>query len=204
MGMGMSRFPDPYETRDDLGHATVFLVALLILIGIAAILFYGNAWLFAPVNLQTLSANSLKSTVQVLPTSQATTVGPPTFTAPTPVPPLAGIPIQTPQSGSSPAKPPSATPTPRPSQTAAATPYPTERPSPTPTKTSDIGHVANTGGDGVYLRHTPKLADKWVALPDNTSLVLLGAQAEGDGEHWVQVRDSQGDVGWVPSRYVAQ
>jgi len=64
--------------------------------------------------------------------------------------------------------------------------------------------VANTGGDGVFLRHTPLLADRWMAWPDHTPLVFLGNEAEGDGLHWVQVRDPKNNIGWVPAQYVVR
>jgi len=206
MGMGMSRFPDPYESRDDLGHATVFLVALLILVGIAAILFFGNAWLFAPVNPQSLfSAAGARSATQsqVAPVSQETPARAPTFTAPSPVPPLAGIPIQ-PTPNGTPGK--TATPTPKVTPTSTAATSPTAKPqqtaAPTATSVPVTAHVGNTGGDGVYLRHTPRMTDKWVSWPDNTPLVLLGGEADGDGQHWLQVRDPRGNVGWVPAQFV--
>lgn len=233
MGMGMSRFPDPYETRDDLSHATVFVVVILLLIGIAAILFFGNAWVFAPVN-----SNSILSIARgVAPASAASPAAvqapqsPPSFIAPTPVPPLAGVPYRPTPNGTQTVTPtPSstatnATPTPKAAQGAGAkpttTPTPTKAPtssptppgSPTPSHSptppssptsQPVGRVASTGGDGVYLRHTPNLSDRWVAWPDNTPLVILGGQANNDGEHWIQVRDPRGNVGWVPSRYVSQ
>lgn len=62
--------------------------------------------------------------------------------------------------------------------------------------------VANTGGEGVYLRHTPRMADKWIAWPDRTRLDVVGPDADGDGHHWKRVRDPDGHVGWVPAEYV--
>lgn len=225
MGMGMSRFPDPYESRDDLSHVTVFLVVLLLLVSVGAILFFGNAWLFAPVK---VPAFLQSAPAAAAPASSATTpVPPPTFAPPTPVPPLAGVPYRPTPNGT-----PTATPTPK-----AATPTPkaksptpsakTSKPSaktatpaaatpttastttasttPThPTPPATIAHVGNTGGDGAYLRHTPHLSDTWVAWRDGTKLVLTGAEADGDGQHWLQVRDPRGDVGWMPAQYVVR
>jgi hypothetical protein len=65
-----------------------------------------------------------------------------------------------------------------------------------------IGVVGNTGGDGVYLRRTPRLNDRLIAWPDETRLQLLGAEADGDGQHWLQVRDPKNNVGWVPAQFV--
>jgi hypothetical protein len=188
MGLGSSRFPDPYQSRGDLSHATVFFIVLMLIIAIGSILFFGSTWVFAPIavpaslNMSAVGA----SRMPVAPTPGSA----PTFTAPTPVPPLAGVPYH-----------------PQPSVTAVGTasnapaaPPPTPSPgTPTPQATAVI---ANTGGDGVYLRHTPHLADRWIAWPDNTRLVLLGNEADGDGQHWFQVRDPKGDVAWVPAQFV--
>jgi hypothetical protein len=48
------------------------------------------------------------------------------------------------------------------------------------------------------------LTDKWAAWADNTQLTLLGAEADGDGQHWVQVRDPRGNVGWVPAQFIVR
>ncbi len=199
MSMGMSRFPDPYETRDDLSHATVFLVVLLLLLSVGAILFFGNAWLFAPVQAPSFLSTSASA---VHSASGPTPAEPPTFVAPSPVPPLAGVPFKPTPNGTQTATPRSATPTPTtttPSPSATATAMTTATATPQP-----IARVGNTGGDGVYLRHTPRLNDTWLAWRDNTPLVLTGAEADGDGEHWLQVRDPRGNVGWVPARYVVR
>lgn len=192
MRTGMNRFPDPYQSRTDVSHATVFLIVVLLIIAIAAILFFGNAWVFAPPNLSSISSlTSVGSPPQAVSTQGSPVLAGPTFTAPTPAPPLAGVPVQAkPSMTATPAKPGQATPTP---------PGPAVTPTPS---LGSTGVVANTGGDGVYLRHTPHLADRWVAWPDNTPLKLLGPVAQGDGQSWVQVRDPRGDVGWVPVQYV--
>lgn len=200
MGMGMSRFPDPYETRDDLSHATVFLIVLLLLLSVGAILFFGNAWLFAPIQAPSFlstSSNGLHVANTPVPAE------PPSFTAPTPVPPLAGVPFKptpngtptvTPHPGM--ATPPSTSPTPG-KLTATPPPATPTRNAPTP-----AARVGNTGGDGVFLRHTPHLSDTWIAWRDGTPLTLTGAEADGDGVHWYQARDPKGDVGWIPAQYV--
>lgn len=196
MNSGYSRFPDPYQRRADIGTATVFLIVLLLIIAVAGILFFGNAWVFAPVNPSALGTSALSvASAAAAPTRGAqpvaTPASQPTFTAPTAVPPLAGVPYNPkPSATAAPALPGQATPTPA----ATATPQKTTLQGP--------AKVGNTGGDGVWLRHTPRLADRWVAWPDNTPLTLLGSEADGDGQHWVQVRDPKGDVGWIPSQYV--
>jgi len=73
---------------------------------------------------------------------------------------------------------------------------------PTPSAGALSFRVANTGGDGVFLRRTPSLADRLVAWPDGTRLQSLGEAASGDGVDWQKVRDPRGNVGYVPSRYL--
>lgn len=195
MSLGMSRFPDPYKARDDLSHAAVFLVVLLLLVVVGAVLFFGNAWVFAPSDLTSriLASPTARNTSN----SRSTPGAPPAFSAPTSVPPLAGVLIQ---------------PTPGPTMPATATARPsnatvTVPPTPPPQATSTplpVAHIGNTGGDGAYLRHTPHLADHWVAWHDNTPVVLLGNQTDGDGQHWLQVRDPLNNVGWMPAQYVVR
>ena len=88
---------------------------------------------------------------------------------------------------------------------ATGTPSPGPRVDPRTTATPPVGQwvaVANTGGDGVYLRRTPRLADRLTGWPDGTKLQVVGPDAQGDGQQWKQVRDPQGNVGWVPAQYV--
>lgn len=190
--MGISRFPDPYQTRDDLSHASVFLVVLLLLVGVGAILFFSNAWLFAPVEAPAfLSPSTGLTSGRTAPTPAE----PPRFTSPTPVPPLAGIPLRPTPNGTQ-----TATPTPAGPTATPGTPTPA---APTPTVPA-TGRVGNTGGDGVYLRHSPRLSDTWIAYRDGTVMTLTGSEADGDGEHWLQVRDPHGNVGWIPARYLVR
>ena len=62
--------------------------------------------------------------------------------------------------------------------------------------------ITNTSGDGVFIRRTPKLADRIVAWPDNTVMEFTGETADGDGTKWSKVRDPRGNVGWIPSQYL--
>lgn len=195
--MGISRFPDPFESRDDLSHATAFLVVLLLLLSVAAILYFGDASLFARVEPPSFLSTSAQSSL-LRSSGTAAPSEPSTFSAPTPVPPLAGAPLQPTPNGTptAPAKP-----------TVAPTSSPTPAlPTATPTKAGfpRTFHVGNTGGDGAYLRHTPSLSDKWVVWRDGTPLTPTGAEADGDGQHWLQVRDPRGDVGWIPAQYVVR
>ena len=68
--------------------------------------------------------------------------------------------------------------------------------------------VANTGGQGVYLRRQPDWSDKWVAWSEGTKLQVLAAGVSGtgaagaSGAGWLQVRDPEGRVGYIPEQYV--
>ena len=62
--------------------------------------------------------------------------------------------------------------------------------------------VAQTGGDGVYLRATPRMADHLRAWGEGTKLEVIGEDASGDGHHWKRVRDPSGEAGWVPAEFV--
>lgn len=111
---------------------------------------------------------------------------------------------------------PSAKPTPTPapvSQTVAPTstiavPTPTVIPATsttvpaTPTATPSALVVANTGGDGVYVRKTAN-GDKVKAWPDGTALVPVGSDQQVSGKNWRNVKDPDGNVGWVPAEYVS-
>ncbi len=69
--------------------------------------------------------------------------------------------------------------------------------------------VANTDGQGLYLRRQPNWSSKWVAWGEGTKFQVLAAEANGTeaprtrGEAWLQVQDPEGRVGYVPEQYVA-
>lgn len=120
--------------------------------------------------------------------------------SPTPTTNAGGQPVAAPASaaassaGSGAASaPPSAAATARPSVAASASATPAPR----------AWVVANTDGDGVYLRRTPKLADKDTAYVDGTRLVQIGEDVTADGELWHHVRAPDGKSGYVPARYTA-
>jgi hypothetical protein len=104
---------------------------------------------------------------------------------PTPVPSIAPTTASTPTRA---AAPPTATPAPRPT------------PSPEAEKPSSVW-VANTDGEGVFIRHTPVMADRAQAYPDDTELEVIGDDVDGDGQHWKHVRAPDGVEGYVPSMY---
>ena len=63
--------------------------------------------------------------------------------------------------------------------------------------------VANTDGQGVYLRRRPEWSSKWVVWDEGTPLQVLATGLHGtDSAAWLQVRDPEGRVGFVPEQYV--
>ena len=71
--------------------------------------------------------------------------------------------------------------------------------------------VANTDGQGVYLRRQPEWSSKWVPWDEGTRLQVLATGLHGtgtpstggtDSAAWLQVRDPEGRVGFVPEQYV--
>jgi hypothetical protein len=66
--------------------------------------------------------------------------------------------------------------------------------------------VANTGGDGVYIRreaNRTRTKDNLIRLwPDGTVLTPTGETIRSDDWEWYRVRDPAGNVGWVPKQYV--
>ena len=64
--------------------------------------------------------------------------------------------------------------------------------------------VANTGGDGVKLRSEPATtAQELAVLPDGHRLVEIGPGRNSDGRDWVNVRDENGNVGWVAAEFTS-
>jgi len=59
--------------------------------------------------------------------------------------------------------------------------------------------VANTGGQGTFLRRSPSLTDRVTPCPDGAQLKIVGADQEKDGIRWRQVQDVAGQRGWVPA-----
>ncbi len=90
---------------------------------------------------------------------------------------------------------------------AAASPAPAVSPTTAPaaaTPTARVFVVANTDGDGVYLRRTPSLADRDTAYIDGTRLVAIGPDVTGEGELWHHVRAPDGRIGYVPAKYTVE
>lgn len=64
--------------------------------------------------------------------------------------------------------------------------------------------VANTGGDGVYLRRTTNLEDRDTAYADGTALVQVGPDVQANGLTWRNVRTPDGRVGYIPAQYTQE
>ncbi len=61
--------------------------------------------------------------------------------------------------------------------------------------------VANTGGQGVYLRRTANIEDRDTAYEDGTRLTQIGPDVQAGGLTWHQVRTPDGKNGFVPAQY---
>ncbi len=62
--------------------------------------------------------------------------------------------------------------------------------------------VGRTNGDGVYVRRQVDSTDRIKAWPDGTKLVVVGPAVAAAGRVWRNVRDPDGNVGFVPSEYL--
>jgi hypothetical protein len=68
--------------------------------------------------------------------------------------------------------------------------------------TSAVYVVGNTGGDGVWLRRSPSMDDWLQAWVDGTPMTVVGPDQQADGKVWKNVKDPDGNVGWVPVEYL--
>lgn len=75
----------------------------------------------------------------------------------------------------------------------------------TPRPTGRFFTVGNTGGEGVFLRNTPRLEDRIrPAYGDGTRLEQIGPDVTGEGQTWRHVRAPDGKTGYVPARYTIE
>jgi hypothetical protein len=179
-----------HHPSNDLALAAVFAIALALPFGLG-ILLVGNAPVASTTEIVSTSRKTLFSQPSV-----ARVTKPVWIATLTPAPVVEVVNEQGPESAATTAPTATAGPT--------ATPIPRPTSSPESQPTLAIGHVAQTGGDGVYLRHKPIMSDHWIAWPDNTPLDVLGELVDSDGQWWLQVRDPKNNVGWVPAQYVSQ
>ena len=73
-----------------------------------------------------------------------------------------------------------------------------------PQATGRVFVVGNTGGQGVYLRGTPRLDDRDRAYPDGTRLEQIGEDTTAEGLTWRRVRAPDGRTGWGPAQYTLE
>lgn len=64
--------------------------------------------------------------------------------------------------------------------------------------------VANTGGQGVFLRRTPSFEDRDTAYRDGTRLEQIGPDVTAEGRAWRHVRAPDGRAGWVPAEFTEE
>jgi hypothetical protein len=63
--------------------------------------------------------------------------------------------------------------------------------------------IANTDGEGVFLRRTPSMEDRIEVYEEGTRVQAVGPEVESEGRRWRLVRIDDGAVGWIPSQYLA-
>jgi hypothetical protein len=77
---------------------------------------------------------------------------------------------------------------------------PVAAPNPAPPDASVV-RVANTDGEGAFVRRTTNLDDKLRAWPDGTQLKVTGPDVATSGVQWRPVEDPAGNRGWIPAQY---
>lgn len=77
-------------------------------------------------------------------------------------------------------------------------------PTPTARATGKVFIVGNTGGEGVYLRRTPRLEDRDTAYRDGARLEQIGPDVTAGGLTWRHVRAPDGKTGYVPAQYTVE
>ncbi len=149
------------------------------------------------VALQEAVASRLQRTIEleliVVPMIRLDPLIPPTFT-PTATPGPSATPTITPTPTST-AIPATATPT------ITATPTETSTPTQTYTPTPVLAYIANTGGNGIYLRDEP--AGKIMgSLPEGAPVLILYQRVTENNLDWIEIRDSLGRTGWIVSQFL--
>jgi SH3-like domain-containing protein len=75
---------------------------------------------------------------------------------------------------------------------------------PTPQSVGQRLQVFNTGGSGANLRKDPGAGgEKIKTVPEGSLLEVVGPDRSVDGETWRNVRDLQGETGWIAASYLA-
>lgn len=76
--------------------------------------------------------------------------------------------------------------------------------SPTGAPPPSILRVANTGGQGVYIRPAPDAPERIRAWPEGSIMVVVGQERAAGGLIWTNVKDPDGNVGWVASDFLVE
>ena len=84
----------------------------------------------------------------------------------------------------------------------ATTPTPAVQPTAVPVRRAFV--VANTGGDGVFLRRSAGNGERIAAWAEQTPLEEVGPEVTIGGIVWRHVRTPDGTVGFVPAQYTVQ
>jgi hypothetical protein len=64
--------------------------------------------------------------------------------------------------------------------------------------------VANTDGQGANMRQRPSTTSPVLrTLPDGTVVEAIGGEQQAEGRGWRNVRDQNGQTGWVASEFLA-
>ena len=72
-----------------------------------------------------------------------------------------------------------------------------------PTDTGTITCVVgNTGGEGVFIRSAPQTGEKIEAWWDGSKMVQIGPDEVAGGRSWKNVRDPDGNTGYVAADYL--
>lgn len=84
-----------------------------------------------------------------------------------------------------------------------ASALPPTPPAVTPQPVNQRLQVSSSGGGGVNLRRDPgSTGERLKTLPDGTLLELAGPDRTVDGAIWRNVRDPQGEIGWVSGEFL--
>jgi len=73
--------------------------------------------------------------------------------------------------------------------------------SPPPPQPPQFKVVANTHGEGVFLRKSVAQADRSRAVREGTTLEVTGATDTQNGTDWTEVRLPDG-IAWAPSKFL--
>ncbi len=123
---------------------------------------------------------------------------PPTFTL-TPTTTPTSTPGPSPTSTNTPTS--TTTATPPPTETSTPTITPTYTPTPTDTPTPALGKASNISMPGLRMRQWPD-GPVIATLREGEKLTILYGRQTVNGLVWVEIRDFEGRIGWLPEHYL--